>query len=147
MKSTEEFIKSRMEVVDGKHLSVDQRASLVNSLIFHALGLTKPADAVEQPLYWDLICYSMEMLSIFIVQTCEGTNDYKTIETVKRLNAFIYSIHYSLSDNDAMLGPGREEHEEIWLERLERLDVWDNKAAPPLSARSIEEATKKFNGD
>ncbi len=119
----EETITSRMEVVDAKHLSIEERQDLINTFIIRALGLEDYKEAAQQPLHWDLLCYCMGMLSYFIVQSCEDTNNVDMITTVKKMNAFIYSIHYSVQDVDEILGPGRGEHEQIWLERLDKLSL------------------------
>jgi hypothetical protein len=117
-KTLEGFMEARVKEVDNLHLDPSQRATYVNSLIFHALGLEGAKDAVEQPLYWDLICYCMEMLNIYVVQTCMDTEDRDTIVTLKKLNSFIYSIHYSLPEDSPMLGPDKLAHTQLWEERL-----------------------------
>ena len=117
-KNLQDFMMERVEEIDEKHLDPSQRATFVNSLIFHALGLKGAEDAVQQPLYWDLICYCMEMLNIYVVQTCTDTEDRETIVTLKKLNSFIYSIHYSLPEDSPMFGPGKLAHVQIWEDRL-----------------------------
>lgn len=117
-KDLQGFMEARVKEVDENSLSPSERATFVNSLIFHALGLEGAEDAVQQPLYWDLICYCMEMLNIYVVQTCMDTEDRDSIVNLKKLNSFIYSIHYSLPDDSPMLGPGKLAHTQIWGDRL-----------------------------
>ena len=112
----ESLAKRRVGERDEKYLSPSERATLVNTLLFHSLGLDSPSDAITNPLYWDLICYCMEMLSLYFVQL----GDERALVSLKLLNNIIYSYHYSVPDGTAILGPDRAEHEAIWKGRLER---------------------------
>jgi len=115
--SLQDFAKERMKNVDEAHLDPDQRAELVNSFIFHALGLNDPKDVIEQPLYWDLLCYCFEMLLKYAIVR----EDRNTLLAMKQVNSFMHSAHYSgRIGEDSFLGPDRDEHEKIWVERIEK---------------------------
>jgi len=116
-KNLKSFMRARVKEMDEAHLDPGQRAELVNSFIFHALGLEDPKDVIGQPLYWDLLCYNIEMLSLYLV----NMEDENLLMAVKQINNFMYSVHYAGAiGEDSFLGPAREEHEEIWVERIER---------------------------
>jgi len=63
-----------------------------------------------QPLYWDLLCYNIEMLSLYAT----NLEDESFLAAVKVVSNYMYSVHYSgVIDEDTFLGPSREEHEKI----------------------------------
>jgi len=113
----ESYMEARMNEVDEHHLDPDQRAELVNTFIFHALGLTDPKDVIEQPLYYDLLCYCFQMLLKYAV----SIEDENFFLAMKHVNTFMHSAHYSGAiGEDSFLGPERDEHERIWVERIEK---------------------------
>jgi len=115
--SLDAFMKARMHQMDEAHLDLDQRAELVNTFIFHALGLVEREDVIEQPLYWDLLCYCFQMLLRYAVEL----GDEGFLLAMKQINSFMHSAHYSgVVGEEGFLGPEREEHERIWVERIER---------------------------
>lgn len=117
-KNLASFMKAKMSEMDEHHLEPKERADLVNSFIFHALGLDDPKDVIEQPLYWDLLCYCFQMLSSHAI----ALGDEGFLGVIKALNSYMHSIHYSGAvGEDTFLGPEREEHERIWVERIEGL--------------------------
>ena len=117
-KNLKSFMKAKVSEMDENHLDPGERADLVNSFIFHALGLENPKEVIEQPLYWDLLCYNMEMLSLYAV----NMEDENLILAVKYINNYMYSLHYSGKvDVDSFLGPGRIEHEDTWAGRSKRI--------------------------
>jgi len=124
-RSLEDFMKRRMDKVDKKHLSPGQRAELVNSFLFKALGLDDPKDFVQSyPLHWDIICFCQEMLNIFILQSCAETDtNEKTIAALKRINDFTYSAHYSQPKGSPMLGPSVKEHAQQWEDRMDSIVI------------------------
>jgi len=116
-KNLKSFMRAKVSETDEAHLDPGQRADLVNSFIFHALGLEDPKDVIEQPLYWDLLCYNVEMLSLYAV----NMEDENLVNAIKLVNSYIYSVHYAgVKGEDSFLGPARDEHEKIWVERIER---------------------------
>jgi len=113
-------MRARVNSTDEAHLDPGQRAELVNTFIFHALGLDDPKDAAEQPLYWDLLCYSFQMLSLYAIQM----QDEEFTLNVRQMDGFMHGIHYSgVIEEEGFLGPSRDEHERIWVERIERFTV------------------------
>ena len=117
-KNLKSFMQAKVSEMDENHLDPGERAELVNSFIFHALGLEDPKEIIEQPLYWDLLCYCMEMLSLYAV----NMEDENLILAVKYINNYMYSLHYSGEvDVDSFLGPGRIGHEDIWAGRSKRV--------------------------
>lgn len=111
------YMKARLDEVDEHHLDPGQRAELVNTFIQHALGLSNPKEAIEQPLYWDIMCYCFQMISHYAVQM----QDEEFLLAVKQVHNFMHSVHYSgVIGEDSFLGPERDEHERIWVERIER---------------------------
>ena len=113
----DDLLKKRIDLRDSSHLDPAERAELVNSFLFTALGIDNPEEAVKHPLYWDLICWCSQMLALFAM----GVQETKLLEVAKAVNGQIMSIHYSLPDGEPELGPGRDEHEAIWYERIEEL--------------------------
>ncbi len=110
------FMKAKMDETDEHHLDPGQRAELVNTFIFHALGLDDPKDQAGEPLHWDLMCYSFQQLSRFAIQI----QDENFMLAVKQVHSFMHSLHYSGAvGEEEFLGPARDEHERIWVERIE----------------------------
>ena len=100
---------------DKKHLDPTERANLINTFILHSLGLNHPEDLARNPLFWDLTCYSTEMLNAFALQS--GEDDMLAL--AKAWSNTIFSRHYSFPDGMNALGPSRDRHEQIWLERID----------------------------
>ena len=125
-KSLQAFMRARVDSTDEAHLDPAQRAELVNTFIFHALGLEDPMDVIAQPLYWDLICYNIEMLKLYAI----NMEDEGLVAAVKILHSFMHSAHYSgVIGEESFLGPSREEHERLWVERIERFTVEEGPGA------------------
>ena len=125
-KSLQAFMRARVDSTDEAHLDPAQRAELVNTFIFHALGLEDPKDVIAQPLYWDLICYNIEMLKLYAI----NMEDEGLVAAVKILHSFMHSAHYSgVIGEESFLGPSREEHERLWVERIERFTVEEGPGA------------------
>jgi len=115
-KNLKSFMRARVDEMDEAHLDPGQRAELVNSFIFHALGLKDPKDVIRQPLYWDLLCFCFEMISGYSIQM----DDEGLVLACKHINGYMYSVHYSGTvGEDSFLGPEREEHEALWVEIIE----------------------------
>jgi len=111
-------MKARMNSTDEAHLDPGQRAELVNTFILYALGLTDPKEAAEQPLHWDLLCYCFQMISLYAIQM----QDEGFTLAVRQVHNFMHGIHYSgVIEEDLFLGPARDEHEKIWVDRIEGL--------------------------
>jgi len=110
------FMKAKMNETDEHHLDPGQRAELVNTFILSALGVKE----AEQPLYWDLICYSIKMLQLFAITQGE-MDEGNFVKLTKILGGRIEALHYSGAiGEDSFLGPEREEHEGIWVDRIEK---------------------------
>jgi hypothetical protein len=109
------MIQRKIEKTDLQYLDPSERAELVNAFLFSALGISDPKEVVEHPLYWDLICWCSGMVAYFAM----GTEDADLMALAKILNKQIFSLHYSLPDGEPELGPNREEHKQIWIERIE----------------------------
>ena len=112
------LMKLRVESRNKEHLSPSKRADLVNTLLLSALGLSGPKEAATNPLYWDIVCFATEFLNLFALQS----EDEEMILIAKAFNERIYSLHYSYPDGMNALGPKLEEHERIWLGRLDWLE-------------------------
>jgi len=110
------FMRAKVADMDEAHLDPGERADLVNSFIFHALGLQDPKDEIKQPLYWDLLCFCFEMLSTYGI----AMEDENFMLAVKHINQYMYSVHYAGAKGiDTYLGPPKEEHEALWVEIIE----------------------------
>ena len=109
---------SRIKEVDSIYLDPKERANLVTTLLFQALDMQDPLDIFENLLFWDLICFSTEMLNAYALQSSEE----ELIELAKLWNSQIYSRHYSLPEGHECLGPKRDEHEAMWMKRVERIE-------------------------
>lgn len=117
-KTLKSFMKAKVAEMDEAHLDPGERADLVNTFIFRALGLDGPEDVIKQPLYWDLICYCFEMLSNHAVVL----EDEDFLMAMKHVNNMMYSIHYAgVVGEESFLGPEREKHKQVWVERIERV--------------------------
>lgn len=113
------FMKARVEQMDEAHLDPGQRAELVNTFIQHALGITEKEEGIEQPLYWDMICYCSKMLQLHGM--AHSGSDPELMKLLLLINEKLEHMHYSGAvGEDSFLGPEREEHERIWVERIER---------------------------
>jgi len=115
--SFEEYNKkmlSRIEHVDSLHLDPVERAELVQEFLFKALRLDGERGSVTHPLFWDLLCYASQLFNVYAIQTQDGSLDF-----AKHLNSYLMSRHYSVPDDHSCLGPSREEHKQIWLDRIE----------------------------
>lgn len=113
----DKFMKLRVEDRDSKYLDPTERANFVNTLILLALGFEDPKGAAQNPLYWDLVCYSTEFLNLFALQT----EDKEIMAIAKAWSNKIFSLHYSYDDDMNALGPSREEYGEVWISRLDWL--------------------------
>ncbi len=113
------FMIDRVSQVDVEHLNPDERAELINTLIFRSLGLDTPEDVIKQPMHWDVQCFAVKILASFIVEM-EAED---LIPAIKLINNYIYSIHYSGKIGvDPHLGPGRDEHEKMWLDIIGKME-------------------------
>ena len=110
------FMQKRIIERDKEYLSPRERADLINTFLFEALGLDSPKDVIRHPLYWDLTCFCTEFLNLFALQS----EDQRLLKSTISTNNWIYSFHYSV-DESAALGPGKEEHEKIWHDRINSL--------------------------
>jgi len=114
----QEVSEQKVKQRDQKHLDPSERAELVNSFIFHALALDSPKDVVQHPLYWDLLCWCLEMLNLY-TKNLAMVGQPELMEIMKLASRQFYGLHYSLPENSPELGPEREEHEELWVTRIE----------------------------
>jgi hypothetical protein len=118
-----EILLKRISDRDSKHLDPGERAELVNSFIWTALGIEDPKDAIEHPLYWDLLCWCEQMLLLFAM----SVEHQELLGLMKLVQKQWMSLHYSLPDGEPELGPSKEEHEKLWTERIDylikRLDI------------------------
>ena len=97
---------------DSKHLSPSERAERVVSLVARNFGVENAEAFVKNPLYWDLICFSVEMLGALSL----SLEDDLFTQNIILASQKVFSIHYSVEDGNEILGPSREEHEEVWDE-------------------------------
>lgn len=102
----DERIKRR----DKAHLDPGERADLVNSFLFDALGLESVEALVSNPMLWDLVSYATEFIGLYAIQS----GDEKLETLAKMWSKQIYSLHYSVPDGHEILGPDRETHVERW---------------------------------
>ena len=113
------YMRARVDQMNEAHLDPTQRAELVNTFIQKALGLNE----VVQPDYWDLICYSAKMLQLYAISNSD-VDEGRLKKLIDLVVGAIESIHYSGAiGEDSFLGPTREEHEGIWVDRIERFGV------------------------
>lgn len=115
--------EDRVNSVNEDYLEPEARADYVNSLFFHALGLHEPSDMIEQPLYWDLVSFSIH----FIGHWAQVSQSEDIINLVRAINSYFYSMHYGFDSNHPALGPGVEAHRKIWKDRLEKLTTFMEK--------------------
>ena len=106
----------RLEARDHLHLDPSERANFIMTLLYKDLGLDEASDALDQPLFSDLLSFAIEFLGVWAM----SMDDEGLTSLVKKLSRVHYSLHYSYPDNHPALGPHREEHERIWKERIER---------------------------
>ena len=118
--SLQDFAKSHIAARDKAHLTIDERATFVNTLIFQALGLTSVKDSITQPLYWDLLCYCLGMVNLYT----QNIGSEVELQAQKIVSNMFYAHHYSVPDDHRLLGPTRAEHESLWQARLGQLDLF-----------------------
>lgn len=108
------YIRARKNEVDEKHLDPEQRATLVHTFLLAALGKEILPDPITgDSLWWDMVCFSLE----FTNQCVSNMGIEEAMLAQKVINDLVYNIHYSTSMK--ALGPGRDEEERIWVERIE----------------------------
>lgn len=112
-KGVNALIQRRIEIRDTRTLNPSERADLVNTFIFHSLGLTSPQDVVKNPLFWDLVCFACEFMNL----TAKTLDDPLFLELQKQVNGFIYQMHYSLPEGDDAINLSKEDHRKIWETR------------------------------
>lgn len=117
LKKLNELVGSRMEDRDDHHLDPTERAEVVQEFLFVALGLDGPEDAVENPLFWDLISYASQVFAAYAIQSEDG----EALDLAKKLSHYVHSRHYSVGDNHPILGPGKEKHLKVWVKRIKDL--------------------------
>lgn len=110
-------LQARVKARDAKHLDPTERAELVNSFLFAALGIEDPEEAVAHPLYWDLLCWCSQMLALFAL----GVGETDLLNIAKAMNQQIMSLHYALPEGEPELGHERDLHEQLWHERIRSL--------------------------
>lgn len=108
------LVKKRIAARDASHLSPEERAELVLTFIYAALGLDNTRDLIHQPLYSDLMYFALNMLNMHSI----SIQDEDLIDMMKAVNSHMYATHYSLPEDSPALGPSRDEHKEIWEERI-----------------------------
>lgn len=118
-KNLKSFMRARVNEMDEAHLDPAQRAELVNTFIQYALGMRGKEEGIGQPLYWDLICYCFKMLQLHGM--AHSGVDPELMKLLLIIDEKLEHIHYSgVLGESSFLGPGREEHEKLWVERIER---------------------------
>lgn len=100
----------RVEAMDAEYLSPTERANLVNTFIFNVLGFSDPKDVLENPRFWDLVCYASQILAVAGMKSGKGD----LLDMSVMISNYIHSLHYSLPEDSPALGPGRESHAKLW---------------------------------
>lgn len=109
------LVGARIATRDARHLDPSERAELFQSFLFHALDLTGPDEYIQHPLYWDLLSFCIEQISLF----GSTAGDERLEQLVKILSKHFYSLHYSFPDDAPQLGLDREAHKAEWIELIE----------------------------
>lgn len=109
-----------VELRDKKYLSPDERASFVLTFLLKKLGMDlqdgtiAAREALEQPLYSDLLSFCVNFIGIWALQM----DDEGLTNLAKKLSRTYYSLHYSYPEGHEALMPSREEATKIWLKRI-----------------------------
>lgn len=112
----EKYIKARIHEVDEKHLDPEQRAQLVNTFIINALGYPNGyPDPSTNNLHWDLTCFCVEFMNRF----AQNIGAEPLLVAQKVISDLVYNLHYDVNTKSEALGPGRDEEEKVWVERIE----------------------------
>lgn len=117
MNDLREILNERVRDRDSKHLDPSRRAELIFNILFQSLGMKNPSDAISQPLFWDICCFSAEVINLLAMNMEDGM----TTALARSLNNHIYSLHYSLPEGEPPLGPKKEIHEERLLKVLSKI--------------------------
>lgn len=116
----EKYIKARIHEVDEKHLDPEQRAQLVNTFILTALDHPNGyPDPQTNPLYWDIACFCLEFLNRF----AHNVGAEPLLVAQKVVSDFMYTVHYDVDMKSESLGPGRDEEERVWVERIKNVNL------------------------
>lgn len=108
-----ELMQRRIRERDLNHLPPEERAHRFKTFVFEALGKDLAEEKLDPPLLWDLICFANEVMGVTMI----GSQDEEMIAVQKIVSNYIYSVHYSLPDNDPALGPNSLEHDQLWMDR------------------------------
>lgn len=81
------------------------------------MDLSDVKDIIAHPLYFDLMCFCFEMLNLYGMNSQDGD----LLQLMSLVNKHMYSTYYSLPDNHIILGPDREAHTKLWIDRVESL--------------------------
>lgn len=109
---------SHIEKRDAKHLDPSERAELFRSFIFACLDLQDSEDVIAQPLWSDMMSFCIEMIGAWAMEM-QVAGDDSMVDFAKVLSRGFYTLHYSYPDDHPALGPQREEHEQLWIQRME----------------------------
>lgn len=117
----EAFARAKLEATvrerDSWNLSPEERANLINTYFITKLGedLIDPKNGqVKGPEFWDLICYSVNLVSAFAI----SLEEEMLTRLARAISNHIYSMHYSLPKGHEYLGPQRDEHHDRWMSRI-----------------------------
>jgi hypothetical protein len=119
--------KTRMEERDKLHLAPDERAQIITGALAEIFGITDAESFVQNPFYWDMVCFSIEMLGAFAI----SSEDDHTRTLARSLSQQIYSIHYSVPDGHEILGPERDTHSAQWEDTQAQTQLNLNKDHAP----------------
>jgi hypothetical protein len=108
------LLRKKIAATDAKHLDPAERAELVNSFFFYALGLTNAEDMIEHPLYWDLLCYCVNFVLLFAY----SAEDTELLDLMILVNNHVCSLHYAMPEGSPEFGLPRDEHTELWHSRI-----------------------------
>lgn len=117
--SSDSLLQAKIKKTDLAHLDPTERAELVNTFLFAALGIDNPKEAVKHPLFWDILCWALELLSLYSLELEIAGEDEHLKSLMKHLSKYIYSLHYSFPEGQPELGPSREDHRKLWNDRIE----------------------------
>lgn len=109
------LFKIKIAQMDKKYLDPGERANLVMEYLSKNLGIDLESGIIENQDFYDLICFSYEILSAYAV----GTDDIFLTHLMKGVSQHLYSLHYSMEVGSSPLGLDRESHTKLWKDRIE----------------------------
>ena len=112
----DEILRKRIQEVDERTFSPEERAGLVLDFLLDKFGIKSDSE-IDERLYWDLTCFSLEWLNLFTVVHSAKDGESSMEEIMKLLTQFLYSFHYSMPAGD-LVHTDKKSHQKFYTNRM-----------------------------